>query len=191
MGSTLRCGTALLALASRTTAALNDPVIVAVDSMGVQYRGLVRETVEEFNSVKFSQDTSGCRRFAPPEPYIPPKGSEIDTTAPAPACPQIRDAIPPFFGATPDQSEDCLYLRITRPTGTKLDSKLPVVVHLIGGGVVKGHSQEASIDPTHLVTQSARIGQPVIHVVLNYRVTIFGFARLPVLKDEQSLNVGM
>ncbi|KAK8041467.1 lipase [Apiospora phragmitis] len=134
MGSTLRFAAALLALASRTTATLNDPVVVAVDSLGVQYRGLVRESVEEFNSVKFG----------------------------------IRDAIPPFFGATPDQSEDCLYLRITRP-----------------------QEQKASVDPTHLMTQSARIGQPVIHVVLNYRVTIFGFARLPVLKDQQSLNVGM
>ncbi|KAK8007353.1 multidrug resistant protein [Apiospora arundinis] len=171
MGSTLRCAAALLSLASRTTAALSDPVVVAVDSLGVQYRGLVRESVEEFNSVKF--------------------GIEIDTTTPAPACPQIRDAIPPFFGATSDQSEDCLYLRITRPSGTKPDDKLPVIVHLVGGGVIKGHTQEASVGPTRLVTQSARIGQPIIHVVLNYRVTIFGFARLPVLKDQQSLNVGM
>lgn len=29
------------------------------------------------------------------------------------------------------------------------------------------------------------------HVALNYRLTIFGFARLPVLKDQKSLNVGM
>ncbi|KAK6851971.1 alpha/beta-hydrolase [Apiospora arundinis] len=191
MGSTLRRAAALLALASRTTAALSDPVVVAVDSLGVQYRGLVRESVEEFNSVKSGLNTSGSRRFAPPEPYVPPQGIEIDTTAPAPACPQIRDAIPLFFGATPDQSEDCLYLRITRPSGTKSDDKLPVIVHLVGGGVIKGHTQEASVDPTRLVTQSARIGQPIIHVVLNYRVTIFGFARLPVLKDQQSLNVGM
>lgn len=61
----------------------------------------------------------------------------------------------------------------------------------MGGGVIKGHSQEATCDPTHLVSHSSRVGQPVIHVVLNYRVTIFGFARLPILKDQQSLNVGM
>lgn len=29
------------------------------------------------------------------------------------------------------------------------------------------------------------------HVALNYRLTIFGFARLPILKDQKSLNVGM
>lgn len=31
----------------------------------------------------------------------------------------------------------------------------------------------------------------VKHVALNYRLTIFGFARLPILKDQKSLNVGM
>lgn len=31
----------------------------------------------------------------------------------------------------------------------------------------------------------------VKHVALNYRLTIFGFARLPTLKDQKSLNVGM
>ncbi|KAK8001548.1 lipase [Apiospora marii] len=186
----LRCAAALWALASCTSAKPKDPV-VTVSELGVQYRGLLRESVEEFNSVKFAEDTSGSRRFAPPEPYVPPKGGEIDATAPAPACPQIRDPLPPFFGATPDQSEDCLYLRITRPAGTKPDDKLPVVVHVMGGGVIKGHSQEAMYDPVHLVTHSSQIGQPVIHVVLNYRVTIFGFARLPVLKEQKSLNAGM
>ncbi|KAK8045392.1 hypothetical protein PG993_005416 [Apiospora rasikravindrae] len=186
MEKILRYAAALWALASCTSAAPNDP-IVSVDSLGVQYRGRARESVEEFNSVKFAE----AQRFAPPEPYGPPRGSEIDATAPAPAWPQIRDPLPPFFGETPDQSEDCLYLRITRPTGTKPGDKLPVVVHVMGGGVIKGHSQEALYDPTHLVTSSSRIGQPVIHVVLNYRVSIFGFARLPILKDQQSLNVGM
>ncbi|KAK8085107.1 hypothetical protein PG997_006378 [Apiospora hydei] len=191
MGRILRYAAALWALASSISAAPKDP-IVTVDSLGVQYRGLTRESVEEFNSIKFAEDTSGSRRFAPPEPYVPPRdGGVVDATAPAPACPQIRDPLPPFFGDTPDQSEDCLYLRITRPAGTKPDDKLPVVVHVMGGGVIKGHSQEALYDPTHLVTSSSRIGQPVIHVVLNYRVTIFGFARLPILKDQQSLNVGM
>ncbi|KAK7942714.1 alpha/beta-hydrolase [Apiospora aurea] len=191
MGRILFYAAALLALASNISAAPQDP-IVTVDSLGVKYRGLARDSVEEFNSVKFAEDTSGSRRFAPPEPYVPPRdGGVIDATAPAPACPQIRDPLPPFFGETPDQSEDCLYLRITRPAKTKPDAKLPVVVHVMGGGVIKGHSQEALYDPTHLVTSSSRIGQPVVHVVLNYRVTIFGFARLPILKDQQSLNVGM
>ncbi|KAK8123954.1 carboxylesterase [Apiospora kogelbergensis] len=180
----------LLALAAPISTTPNSPV-VAAEGLGVKYRGVVRDSVEEFNSVKFAEDTSGARRFAPPEPYLPPRGSVIDTAAAAPACPQIRDPIPPFFGATPHQSEDCLYLRITRPRGTNAADKLPVVVHLLGGGVIKGHTQEALLDPIHLVTESVRAGKPVIHVTLNYRVTIFGFARLPILHGQKSLNVGM
>ncbi|KAK8054437.1 alpha/beta-hydrolase [Apiospora phragmitis] len=187
------CAKILLSVLAAPARSAPSTPVVAVEGLGVEYRGVARPSVEEFNSVKFAQDTSGPRRFAPPEPYTPPKGTVVDATAPASACPQIRDAIPPYFGANPDQSqsEDCLYLRITRPTGTKPDDRLPVVVHLLGGGVVKGHTQEALFDPIHLVTEAASIGKPVIHVALNYRVTIFGFARLPLLKGQKSLNVGM
>lgn len=41
------------------------------------------------------------------------------------------------------------------------------------------------------MTCSVTLGKPVIHVVLNYRLTIFGFVRLPILKDQKFLNVGM
>ncbi|KAG8169849.1 hypothetical protein KVR01_000594 [Diaporthe batatas] len=127
----------------------------------------------DFHNIKFAHDTSGQRRFAPPEPYSPPSGAEIDGTSPGPACPQFQAAVPPFFDETPNISEDCLHLRITRPAGTTANDRLPVVVHLVGGGVVKGSS-----DDSH-------------HVALNYRLTIFGFARLPILQDQKSLNVGM
>ncbi|KAK7952871.1 lipase [Apiospora saccharicola] len=194
MGRIAWCAAIFLALTApvvRSAAPNSDP-IVAVAGLGAEYRGVARASVEEFNSVKFAHDTSGPRRFAPPEPYLPPKGKGvIDARAAAPACPQIPGAIPPYFGATPHQSEDCLYLRITRPAGTKPEDHLPVVVHVLGGGVIKGHTQEALFDPIHLVTESANIGKPVIHVTLNYRVTIFGFARLPLLKESKSLNAGM
>ncbi|KAK6857781.1 carboxylesterase [Apiospora arundinis] len=186
----LWCAGVLLALAAPISSALDSPV-VAVEGLGVRYRGMARESVEDFNSIKFAEDTSGARRFAPPKPYVPTQGSVIDAAPAAPACPQIRGPMPPFFGATPDQSEDCLYLRITRPLGTQATDRLPVVMHLLGGGVVKGHTQEALFDPIHLVAQAANIDKPVIHVTLNYRVTIFGFARLPILKGQKSLNAGM
>ncbi|KAK8012240.1 hypothetical protein PG991_009615 [Apiospora marii] len=191
MGRMAWCAAIFLALAAPVVRSAPSDPVVAVAGLGVEYRGVARASVEEFNSVKFAQDTSGPRRFAPPEPYSPPKGRVVDARAAAPACPQIPGAIPPYFGATPDQSEDCLYLRITRPAGTKPEDRLPVVVHVLGGGVVKGHTQEALFDPLHLVTESVSIGKPVIHVTLNYRITIFGFARLPLLKDQKSLNVGM
>ncbi|KAI0505911.1 alpha/beta-hydrolase [Xylaria bambusicola] len=169
-----------------------DP-IVTLSRDQVTYRGKLRGLVEDFYNIKFAHDTSGAQRFAPPKAYSPAPGSEIDATIPGPACPQIGAGIPPFFPETPNQSEDCLNLRITRPSGITADllDKLPVVVHLVGGGVVKGSAYDEPFDPANLVAQSVALSKPIIHVVLNYRLTIFGFARLPVLNEQKSLNVGM
>ncbi|KAI5920167.1 Alpha/Beta hydrolase protein [Camillea tinctor] len=165
--------------------------IVKLQGSGVTYRGVTKSSIDHFQNIKFAHDTSGERRFAPPEPFLPEEGSEVDATEPGPACPQSKPGIPPFFADTPDISEDCLSLRISRPSGTTPQDKLPVVVWLYGGGVVKGTAYDPHFDPENLITLSVSLKKPVIYVALNYRVTIFGFARLPILKDQQSLNVGM
>lgn len=180
--------TAFLGFAINTSVATN-PIVKTKGN--VKYKGTINGLAEDFQHVKFAHDTSGSRRFAPPNPYTPPEGSEIDATTPAPACPQIRSGIPPFFSETPFQSEDCLHLRITRSVGTTVGDKLPVVVHLVGGGVIKGSDYDPLFDPANLITRSISLNKPIIHVVINYRLTIFGFARLPILKDQKSLNVGM
>ncbi|KAI8630594.1 alpha/beta-hydrolase [Xylariaceae sp. FL1651] len=182
---------AIFGEAAQFTSAANP--IVTIRETEVTYRGVTRGSVEDFHNIKFAHDTSGSQRFAPPTPYTPPRGSEIDATIPGPACPQSRAGIPPFFSETPNQSEDCLHLRITRPAGVVSASseKLPVVVHVAGGGVIKGSTYDGNYDPANLVTRSLSLNKPIIHVVLNYRLTIFGFARLPILKDQKSLNVGM
>jgi carboxylesterase type B len=178
----------LLGLAASSV--LADPT-VTIGRSNVRYKGTTAGSVEHFLNIKFAHDTSGQRRFAPPEPYTPPPGTEVDATAPGPACPQSKPGIPPFFVDTPNISEDCLNLRISRPAGTTADDKLPVVVHLHGGGVVKGSAYDAHFDPDNLITLSTALNRPIIYVALNYRLTIFGFARLPILKDQKSMNVGM
>ncbi|KAJ8130842.1 hypothetical protein O1611_g2784 [Lasiodiplodia mahajangana] len=181
---------ALSSLAVQSSLATNP--IVTLPQSKITYRGILRGAVEDFHNIKFADDTSGSQRFAPPKPYSPPPGSEVDATVPGPACPQTRAAIPPFFSETPNQSEDCLNLRITRPARPLASSeKLPVVVHITGGGVVKGAADDSNYDAANLVAQSVALNKPIIHVVLNWRLTIFGFARLPILKDQKSLNVGM
>ncbi|KAI1093971.1 alpha/beta-hydrolase [Rostrohypoxylon terebratum] len=167
-----------------------DPVVQIGESR-ISYRGITKGSVEFFERIKFAHDTSGSRRFAPPEPYTPPDGSQIDATAPGPACPQSKPGIPPFFVDTPDISEDCLHLRIARPAGTTADDRLPVVVWLHGGGVIKGSAYDPHFDPDNIIKLSTSIKKPVIYVSLNYRLTIFGFANLPTLHDQKSLNVGM
>lgn len=156
----MRLRTVFLSL-SLTAAIVAEPV-VKLDNGNVAYRGVARDLVEDFHNIKFAHDTAGQRRFAPPEPYSPPDGSEIDGTSHGPACPQFQDAITPFFDETPDISEDCLHLRITRPTGTSENDRLPVVVHLVGGGVVKGSTYDSHIDPVNLVTHSMSLNKPII-----------------------------
>jgi carboxylesterase type B len=157
----------------------------------VVYHGTTTDDLQHFRNVKYAHDTSGDRRFAPPVPYIPSSHSEVDATMPGPACPQLKDAMPPFFSQSDNISEDCLSLRITRPIGTNPASKLPVVVWLHGGGVVKGSAYDPHFEPNRLVSLSQSLGTPIIYVALNYRITAFGFASLPILKRQKSLNVGM
>lgn len=173
-----------------SSAALAEPVVKSEKSR-ITYRGTAKDGVEHFQNVRYAHDTSGSRRFAPPEPYTPPPDSVVDATASGKACPQSKDAIPPFFDETPEISEDCLTLRIARPAGTVAGDKIPVVVWIHGGAVVKGSAYDSHFDPDKLITLSASIDKPVIYVAINYRLTIFGFARLPVLKDQHSLNAGM
>ncbi|KAI1455978.1 alpha/beta-hydrolase [Annulohypoxylon moriforme] len=165
--------------------------VVKIDESHISYRGTTKNSIEYFEHIKFAHDTSGTRRFAPPEPYTPPDGSEIDATAPGPACPQSKAGLPPFFSETPNISEDCLHLRIARPAGTTATDRFPVVVWLHGGGVVKGSAYDPHFDPDNLIKLSTSIKKPVIYVSLNYRLTIFGFANLPILHDQKSLNVGL
>jgi carboxylesterase type B len=165
--------------------------VVTNQQTKVTYRGTTSGSVEHFMNIRFAQDTSGHRRFAPPEPYVPPEGSEVDATTPGPACAQTRNGLPPFLVGTPDISEDCLTVRIDRPAGTTADDRLPVVVHNVEAGCIKGWLYDPHIDPDALVALSASLKKPVIHVAIQSRLTIFGFARLPALKEQQSLNVGL
>ncbi|KAF3066592.1 Acetylcholinesterase [Daldinia childiae] len=165
--------------------------IVKLHDINVTYHGLTSEHIEHFYNIKFGHDTSGERRFAPPELYVPQAGSELDATVPGLPCPQLKAGIPPFFDEIQEVSEDCLNLWISRPAGTTAKDKLPVVLWIPGGGVIKSSAHDSHADPKNLITLSTSLAKPVIFVSLNFRVTIFGFARLSILKEQKSLNVGM
>ncbi|KAF7872525.1 hypothetical protein EAF04_003446 [Stromatinia cepivora] len=101
--------------------------------------------------------------------------------------------MPPFFSPVEEISEDCLHLHIARPSGLDPNSKsnLLVVVYNAEGGAIKGSNHDEHISPDKLISLSVADGKPIIFVALNSRLSIFGFARLPILKDEKSLNLGM
>ncbi|KAF1954079.1 alpha/beta-hydrolase [Byssothecium circinans] len=153
----------------------------------LQNADLLPIKIEHFQNIRFAK----APRFAPPELYTPEDGSIVDASLPGPACPQMEGSLPPFFAETQSISEDCLNLRVARPVGITKDSSLPVVVHVHGGGVIKGSAYDPHFDPDKLLSIALANNKPIIYVAINYRVTIFGFARLPILKDQKSLNLGM
>ncbi|KAF2021516.1 alpha/beta-hydrolase [Aaosphaeria arxii CBS 175.79] len=72
-------------------------------------------------------------------------------------------------------SEDCLYLNVIRPSGTCAQDKLPVVVWIHGGGWVQGSGVDLRYNMSFIVQQSQEMGQPVVAVTINYRLSAWGF----------------
>ena len=74
-------------------------------------------------------------------------------------------------------SEDCLYLNVYRPAGTKRGDSLPVILFIHGGGNQQGSGND--YDPSDWVNNTG-----IIVVTINYRLNVFGFLALPSLDAE-------
>ena len=60
---------------------------VAVDwTRNITYRGISIHRVDKFLDIPYGKDTSGAKRFAPPEPFDPVPNSVVDASAPGPVC---------------------------------------------------------------------------------------------------------
>ncbi|MCR4734149.1 MAG: carboxylesterase family protein [Treponema sp.] len=75
-------------------------------------------------------------------------------------------------------SEDCLYLNIWRPEGTKAEDKLPVLVYVHGGSLMTGSSWFESYDGENLCKEG------IIVVTIAYRTGVFGYFALEELEKE-------
>lgn len=54
--------------------------------------------------------------------------------------------------------------------------------------MIKGSAYDDHINPEKLVAESARNKQPVLYAAINYRLSIFGFATMRLLKEQKSMN---
>ena len=79
----------------------------------------------------------------------------------------------------PTGSEDCLYLNVWRPKGA--EQRLPVYVYVHGGGNTIGSSD---LSDYHGWAVAARSG--MVYVSLNYRLSVFGWFRLPAISEGES-----
>jgi carboxylesterase type B len=183
---------AVAALAATAVAGRHAPAVHDHHN-NVTYRGVHLNDIENFFGIPFAQDTSGQYRFQPPRPYVPAAGTTFYATERGPACPQALGAgdMPLYLGNIIEISEDCLRLNVYRPYWTKAGDKLPVLVHIHGGGFSSASKDEPTIQPGGLILQSVANGHPVMQVNINYRLGVFGFAKSDYLTKHKSANAGL
>ncbi|KAK7437475.1 hypothetical protein VKT23_018546 [Stygiomarasmius scandens] len=163
--------------------------------------------VDRFLGIPFAEPPTGNNRFRLPVP-IPEYTTSFDALQMGPACPQqainlpLPESLPAnvtdflintAFGAIFPDDEDCLTINVVRPAGTASDANLPVVAWIFGetalGGFELGSPQ--MYDGGAIVSRSVQLGEPVIYVSMNYRVTAFGFLASQEVKDAGVGNLGL
>ncbi|UKZ63443.1 uncharacterized protein TrAtP1_004673 [Trichoderma atroviride] len=169
------------------------PPLAIIPKVPVTYQGIHRNGVEAFLNVPYGQDTGDYWRFKPPRPHIPVPGSMVKADSYGPACPQPLGSwmVPLSLTNITAISEDCLNLNIVRPRATEANASLPVMVYIHGGSFWAGSNSEITTSPDGLVLESVKNKLPVIHVSMNYRLGVFGFAQTSALRETGSENAGL
>ncbi|MCB1647698.1 MAG: carboxylesterase/lipase family protein, partial [Pseudomonadales bacterium] len=152
--------------------------VTAVTSYG-PVRGRTLDGVHCFKGIPYGRETSGKRRFMPPQPPVP-WARPLNAEEYGPASPQA--------GQYPDQSEDCLVMNVwTR--GLDDAGKRPIMLWLHGGGFQSLSGSSPIYDGTNLCLRG-----DVVVMGLNHRLNIFGFLHLGDIAGQHyqdSGNVGM
>ncbi|KAM9192018.1 liver carboxylesterase 1-like [Dugong dugon] len=133
------------------------------------------QPVAVFLGIPFAKPPLGSLRFAPPQP-AEPWNIVKNTTSYPPMCSQDtatgqmiseiitnrKESIPLKF------SEDCLYLNIYTPADLTRKSRLPVMVWIHGGGLLRGGASmyDGLVLSAH---------EDVVVVTIQYRLGIWGF----------------
>jgi len=136
-------------------------------------RGVTADGVSSFKGIPFAAPPVGEFRWRPPQPVIPWEGIR-DATQFGPSCAQGgRGAAPGSIAQ--GSSEDCLYLNVWLPAGTKPGAKLPVMVWIHGGAFVGGSGNTSG---------DGFAKQGAILVSMNYRLGRLGHFAFPALSAE-------
>jgi para-nitrobenzyl esterase len=133
---------------------------LVVATVGGAVRGQAAAAGVEFLGIPYAAPPVGALRWQPPRPAAPWHGTRA-ATAYGPHCPQPSGS----FGRA-STTEDCLYLNVFTPAGSKARN-LPVMVWVHGGSLRTGESDD--YNPAGLVRDG------VIVVTINYRLGALGF----------------
>jgi len=126
--------TGVLVVASFIASTIAKPY--AVDTKRkVSYQGITSSPgIETFLGIPYGKDTSGARRFAPPQPFDPPAGHVFNATTAGASCPQAAGGFP-YSTKVTYISEDCLNLLVSRPANSTHGTKVPVMAYIYGGKI--------------------------------------------------------
>ncbi|KAL4898095.1 Alpha/Beta hydrolase protein [Aspergillus ambiguus] len=156
------------------------------EGLSATFKGTQKEfegaAIDQFLGIKYASVPARFERAQPVDGF---GGAVVDASKYGPRCPQadidVRHLlrIPEDF-ELPKELEDefeCLNLEITRPSGASIKGPLPVLLWIHGGSQIVTFCSAASkiCDPTRIVADSIRSGQPIVFVSINYRLNIFSF----------------
>ena len=154
--------------------------LVSIESGEI--RGIDAGRAQQFLGIPYAAPPVGELRWKPPAPVTPWPDVRDATTLPV-ACAQL-----PSTNGPGSDAEDCLYVSVYRPANARAASRLPVLLWIHGGGAVNGSGSQQ--DATVLAGDTG-----TVVVVINYRLTVFGFLALPALTaeaaDHSSGNLGL
>jgi len=139
-------------------------------------RGLTDGGISIFKGIPYATPPIGEFRWRPPQPVKAWEGIR-DTKEYGFNCAQGG------WGAAPGtiqegSSEDCLYLNLWMPAGTKADANLPVMVWIHGGGFTGGSGAGEATSGEEFAKQG------VILMTFNYRLGRLGHFAFPALSKE-------
>ncbi|KAF8808598.1 carotenoid ester lipase precursor [Phlegmacium glaucopus] len=184
--------------ASPPSSANNEPIVKLKYG---SFQGNSTGNLDKFLGIPFAAPPVGNLRFAPPQPPVAFSGIRQVTTF-GPACFQhalnfsvfdplnFPSLVEVFAASIPSvASEDCLFINVVRPANLHSSKKLPVLFWIYGGGFEYG---DTSMNPGDtVVARSIDLGEPVIYVSANYRVSGLGFLGGKEVKAAGLGNVGL
>ncbi|CZR63329.1 related to carboxylesterase type B [Phialocephala subalpina] len=152
------------------SASFSSPIITVKNGSYVgRYNPTYNE--DEFLGIPYAQPPLGYLRFRGPAGLNTTWNGTRKATNYSPICVGYGSDSNYF-----NSPEDCLTINVVRPTGQPSEP-LPVIVWLYGGGFYEGGTQDQRYNLSRIVQQSIEANKPMIAVLLNYRLSAFGFLR--------------